>query len=39
MIFLTHFNLHAQYEKFINGEEMIMPNVTYGEDNDEVHYN
>ena len=39
MIFLTHFNLHAQYEKFINGEEMIMPNVTYWEDNDEVHYN
>ena len=39
MIFLTHFNLHAQYEKFINGEEMIMPNVTYCEDNDEVHYN
>ena len=37
--YIKLFNTHAEYETYINGSDKILPNVSYCEDNDEVHFN
>ena len=37
--YLKLFETHAEYEDYSGGGEMIKPNVSYCEDNNEVHYN
>jgi hypothetical protein len=39
MKFLKKFSLHADYETYINSNDKILPNVSYCEDNNDVHYN
>lgn len=37
--YIKLFNTHAEYIAYINGEDSIFPNISYCEDNEEVHYN
>ena len=37
--FIKKFNTHAQYAAYINGQDAILPNVSYCVDNNDVHYN
>ena len=37
--YIKLFNTHSEYETYINGSDKILPNVSYCEDNDEVHFN
>ncbi len=37
--YIKLFNTHSEYETYINGNDKILPNVSYCEDNDDVHYN
>ena len=37
--FIKLFESHSQYEAYINGQDAVLPNVSYCIDNDEVHYN
>ena len=39
MINLKLFEQHSEYETYINSSDKILPNVSYCEDNNEVHYN
>lgn len=39
MDYLKLFEQHSQYETYINGQDAVLPNVSYCIDNDEVHYN
>lgn len=39
MKYLKLFETHAEYSIYINGQDTILPNVSYCEDNNEVHYN
>ena len=36
--FITKFNTHTAYNTYITGNNKILPNVSYCEDNNEVHY-
>lgn len=38
MKYLKKFENHSQYEAYLE-EGMILPNVSYCEDNNDVHYN
>lgn len=37
--YLKLFETHAEYETYIEGQDVILPNVSYCEDNNCVHYN
>ena len=37
--YLKLFDTHAGYNTYINGQDAILPNVSYCEDQNEVHYN
>ena len=37
--YIKLFETHSQYNAYITGNSKILPNVSYCEDNDEVHYN
>ena len=37
--YLKLFETHTEYETYINGQDAILPNVSYCEDNNDVHYN
>ena len=37
--YLKLFETHSEYESYSGGGEMLKPNVSYCEDNNEVHYN
>ena len=37
--YLKLFETHTEYQTYINGTDKILPNVSYCEDNNEVHYN
>ena len=37
--FLKNFDAHSEYQTYINGQDAILPNVSYCRDNNEVHYN
>lgn len=37
--YLKLFETHNEYETYIGGQDVILPNVSYCEDNNEVHYN
>ena len=37
--YIKLFDTHAEYIAYINGEDSILPNISYCEDNEEVHYN
>lgn len=37
--FLKKFETHSAYNTYINGQDKILPNVSYCKDNNEVHYN
>ena len=37
--YLKLFEKHSEYESYSGGGEMLKPNVSYCEDNNEVHYN
>ena len=37
--FLKKFETHSGYNTYITGQDVILPNVSYCEDNDDVHYN
>lgn len=37
--YLKWFDTHSEYQTYINGQDKILPNVSYCEDNNEVHYN
>ena len=37
--YLKLFETHAEYQTYINGQDSILPNVSYCEDNNDVHYN
>lgn len=39
MEYIKLFETHNEYETYINGQDVLLPNVSYCEDNDEVHYN
>ena len=39
MNYIKLFNTHNDYETYINSQDKILPNVSYCEDNNEVHYN
>ena len=39
MIYTKKFITHADYNVYINGQNKILPNVSYCKDNNEVHYN
>lgn len=39
MIYLKYFETHSDYQTYINGSDKILPNVSYCEDNNDVHYN
>ena len=36
---LKKFDTHTEYETYIEGENVILPNVSYCDDNKDVHYN
>lgn len=37
--YLKKFDTHAEYNTYINGQDKILPNVSYCVDNNDVHYN
>ena len=37
--YLKLFEEHTDYETYIEGQDVVLPNVSYCEDNNEVHYN
>jgi hypothetical protein len=37
--YLKKFETHTEYETYIGGQDVILPNVSYCEDQNEVHYN
>lgn len=37
--YIKYFDKHTDYETYINGNDKILPNVSYCFDNNEVHYN
>lgn len=37
--YLKLFETHSEYQTYINGSDKILPNVSYCEDNNDVHYN
>ena len=37
--YVKQFNTHSEYNTYITGNTKILPNVSYCEDNDEVHFN
>lgn len=37
--YIKLFDEHSEYEAYINGEDKVLPNVSYCIDNNEVHYN
>ena len=37
--YLKKFDTHTEYETYIEGENVILPNVSYCDDNKDVHYN
>ena len=37
--YLKHFKTHSAYNTYINSQNKILPNVSYCEDNNEMHYN
>ena len=37
--YLKLFETHSEYQTYINGQDAILPNVSYCEDNNDVHYN
>ena len=37
--YLKLFETHNEYETYIGGQDVVLPNVSYCEDNNEVHYN
>ena len=37
--YLKRFETHATYNTYINGQDKVLPNVSYCVDNNEVHYN
>ena len=37
--YLKLFETHAEYTSYISGSDKVLPNVSYCEDNNEVHYN
>ena len=37
--YLKLFETHSEYETYIGGQDVLLPNVSYCEDNNEVHYN
>ena len=37
--YIKLFDEHSEYETYINGQNKVLPNVSYCIDNDEVHYN
>lgn len=39
MEFLKLFQNHEEYETFVSGDTMVKPNVSYCEQENEVHYN
>ncbi len=39
MKYITLFNNHTDYNTYITGQDKVLPNVSYCEDNNEVHYN
>lgn len=38
-VYLKDFDTHAEYSAYISGAQAVLPNVSYCEDNNEVHYN
>jgi len=36
--YLKYFETHAEYEAYINGDDALLPNVSYCQDNYETHY-
>ena len=38
-VYIKLFETHADYAAYINGSGKVLPNVSYCEDNNEVHYN
>lgn len=36
--YIKKFDTHAEYSTYINSQDKILPNVSYCEDNNEVHY-
>ena len=39
MKYLKLFNQHSSYETYINGSDKVLPNVSYCENENEIHYN
>ena len=39
MKYIKTFQTHSAYNTYISGQDKMLPNVSYCEDNDEVHYN
>ncbi|MBO6272261.1 hypothetical protein J6O48_05705 [bacterium] len=37
--YLKKFNIHSDYETYINGSDKLLPNVSYCENENELHYN
>ena len=37
--YIKFFETHAEYNTYINGQDKTLPNVSYCEDNNDVHYN
>ena len=37
--YLKLFDTHTEYQTYISGQDAILPNVSYCEDNNDVHYN
>ena len=37
--YIKLFDTHTEYNTYINGQDKVLPNVSYCEDNNEVHYN
>jgi hypothetical protein len=37
--YITLFDTHTDYQTYINGQDKLLPNVSYCEDNNDVHYN
>ena len=39
MKYIKRFETHTEYETYIGGQDVLLPNVSYCEDNNEAHYN
>ena len=39
MKYLKQFTTQTEYQTYINGQDKVLPNVSYCEDNNDVHYN